>query len=106
MPDAWNTFSPVASRSVVAGLRPIMAMAVGAGVPMVDATPRCSVLVMVSNGSGYATQTSSLEGRTVRWSSLRRLADAGTAASYNFANGDHRVVRSARVSRSGTLTLS
>lgn len=100
----WNGSSPLARRSAVARLGPITAMVVGAGVPVIDAKPRCAVLVMVSNGSWYATQTSSLDRPRVTWSPLTRLA-AGTAASYNIANGDHRVVRSARVLDSGKLRL-
>jgi hypothetical protein len=102
----WNDASPPARRSAVARLRPIMAMVAGAGVPRIDATPRCGVMVMASNGSWYATQTSSLAHAKVTWSPLTRLADAGTAQSYNLSNGDPRIVRFAHALPTGMLRLN
>jgi hypothetical protein len=102
----WNTSSQASRRSSVARLRPIMSMVVGAGVPRIDATPRCGVLVMAPNGVWYGSQTSSLKRRNVRWSPLARLADNGTAQSYNLANGDPRIVRFASTLPTGKLRLN
>ena len=102
----WNGSAPPAGRRAVVRLRPIMSMVVGTGVPVIDASPRCGVLVMTSNGSWYASQTSSLSRGPVTWSPLTRLADPGTAQSYNVANGDPRIMRFAHALPTGKLRLA
>jgi hypothetical protein len=99
----WNTSSPLGRRSVVLRLQPISALVVGAGVPIAPGS-HCSVLVMMSNGSWYASQTP-YEAGSVKWSPLKRIPD-DTAAQYTLGGGPNPFAHAARVLRGGTLALT
>jgi hypothetical protein len=98
----WNRSSPLGHRSVVLRLQPISALVAGASVPIAPGS-HCSVLVMMSNGSWYASQTPCKTG-SVKWSPLKRIPD-DTAAQYTLAGGTNPFVHAARVMRGGTLAL-
>ena len=76
----WNRSSPVALKSSVVQTGPITAMVVGTSVLLPGPALRCSLLLMMPNGTWYATETPTRAG-AVRWSALRRLQD-GAAARY------------------------